>query len=274
MSRCNINCLHSAKWQARVHRQANALHSHILSLSAEQFLGRPMAVVSAIEEFGKGQSLPMVFRGAKLALARRIVAELPQKPKIVVEFGTFVGCSALAWADIVRNAAGSDPENVHVYTFELDPEMVKISRDLIKLAGVTDIVTVCEGQGSDSLKQLVADGKVKEGRVDMVFIDHWEKFYLPDLKLCEELKLFHKGSIVVADNTDFPGAPEYLAYVKKGGSGEKASVKYESVSHEAEEDSPDSRRPVSALELLNMVNRGWLTLNYQKVVEISTVVEV
>lgn len=89
------------------------------------------------------------------------------------------------------------------------------------------MIEVLVGSGSDSLKKLHAEGRVKSGEVDVVFIDHWEQHYLPDLKLCEELKLFHKGSVVLADNTDMPGAPDYLAYVKKGGDG---SVKYESES--------------------------------------------
>ena len=59
----------------------------------------------------------------------------------------------------------------------------------------------------------------------MAFIDHWERYYLPDLQWCEELGVFHKGSLVIADNTDIPGAPQYLKYVRAGGTG---SVKYDS----------------------------------------------
>lgn len=53
----------------------------------------------------------------------------------------------------------------------------------------------------------------------MLFLDHWEKFYVPDLRLCEELSLLKPGSVIVADNTDMPGAPDYLKYVEGGGEG-------------------------------------------------------
>jgi len=76
--------------------------------------------------------------------------------------------------------------------------------------------------------------------------DHWEDSYLPDLQLCEELSLFHKGSVVIADNVDFPGAPAYAAYVKAGGQ-EGAKVKYttESLASRPISDVPQ-RRPVSS----------------------------
>ena len=53
----------------------------------------------------------------------------------------------------------------------------------------------------------------------MLFIDHWEKFYLPDRRLCEELGLLKKGSVIVADNVDRSGAPEYRKYIESGGEG-------------------------------------------------------
>jgi catechol O-methyltransferase len=186
----------------------------------------------------------MIFRGAKLAVVSDILAKKDPKPKMIIEFGTFVGCSALAWGATLRDFHGSAASDIHVYTFELDAKMVQVSRDMIKLAQLDDIVTVVEGPGSESLKKLHAEGKVKGGQVDMVFIDHWEKMYLPDLQLCEELNVLRKGSIVVADNTDIPGAPVYLAYVKNGGSGKAGAVRFESISHEAVQTSGQRPGPV------------------------------
>jgi catechol O-methyltransferase len=50
---------------------------------------------------------------------------------------------------------------------------------------------------------------------DMVFIDHHKAVYLSDLKILIDQKFLKKGSVVIADNVRFPGAPEYLAYVEK-----------------------------------------------------------
>jgi catechol O-methyltransferase len=53
------------------------------------------------------------------------------------------------------------------------------------------------------------------GSVDFVFVDHAKEAYLPDLQRIEAEGWLHPGSIVVADNVRFPGAPDYHAYLKK-----------------------------------------------------------
>ena len=46
-----------------------------------------------------------------------------------------------------------------------------------------------------------------------MFIDHDKRAYLPDLQSVLDREWLHKGSIVVADNVRFPGAPKYRAYM-------------------------------------------------------------
>ncbi|KAH8899829.1 S-adenosyl-L-methionine-dependent methyltransferase [Thozetella sp. PMI_491] len=230
--------------------RAVALHSHIFSLPAEELQGQPWKLCRTIEDFANNEGLGMIYRQKKMEISRRALTGLDPKPKLILEFGTFVGVSAIGWAATLKELnPGAD--DVHLYTFELDPKMAQIARDLIKLAGLEDVVTIVVGPAAESLKQLHADGKVSPGKVDMAFIDHWEEHYKPDLQLCEQLKLFHVGSIVIADNTDMPGAPDYLEYVKKGGSGESGAVKYQSESYLTD---PEERGP--------------------KVVEISTIIAV
>jgi catechol O-methyltransferase len=60
----------------------------------------------------------------------------------------------------------------------------------------------------------------------VVLLDHWKDVYLSDLLLCEKLQVFHEGSIISADNTDYPGAPDYVKYVKRGGSGLLGATRY------------------------------------------------
>ena len=45
-------------------------------------------------------------------------------------------------------------------------------------------------------------------------IDHDKDAYLPDLERIAGERWLHPGSIVVADNFRFPGAPKYRAYIK------------------------------------------------------------
>uniref|UniRef100_A0A8C1KEN5 Transmembrane O-methyltransferase n=1 Tax=Cyprinus carpio TaxID=7962 RepID=A0A8C1KEN5_CYPCA len=47
-------------------------------------------------------------------------------------------------------------------------------------------------------------------RLDLVFMDHWKRCYLPDLQLLEGSGLLGEGSIILADNVIFPGAPNFL----------------------------------------------------------------
>ncbi|KAJ5354960.1 uncharacterized protein N7496_012172 [Penicillium cataractarum] len=214
-------------------KRATQLREYIFSQPANNFENNPWAVANAIDEFAETQGRMMIFKKAKLDVAQAQLTAQQPAPHTILEFGTFVGKSAIAWGAILRDIHGQNvPKDVNVYTFELDPQMVSLSRDLIKLAGLQDVVHVLEGPASDSLKKLHADGKVTS--VDMAFFDHWEEFYLPDLQLVEDLKLFRLGSLAIADNTDFPGAPDYLKYVKAGGRGVAGSVKYESQSFATE----------------------------------------
>jgi catechol O-methyltransferase len=48
-----------------------------------------------------------------------------------------------------------------------------------------------------------------------VFIDHDKTAYLPDLQRIVSERWLHPGSVVVADNVKFPGAPEYRTYLRE-----------------------------------------------------------
>ncbi|KEF51762.1 uncharacterized protein A1O9_12099 [Exophiala aquamarina CBS 119918] len=206
------------------------LHEYILSRPDLEtgLRNNPKAIVHAIEEFTRQQRM-IIYSETKLEKSRSILAEMDPPPKVLLEAGTYVGNSAIAWGDMLRTINGGNAEGVKVYTFELDEEFVKIARELVELAGLSDIVTVIQGKSTDSIRTLKEESGLDQ--IDVLFLDHWEEAYLPDLQLCEDLALFHKGSVVLADNTDYPGAPEYVKYVKAGGRGEQGHVKYESVSY-------------------------------------------
>ncbi|GIJ98201.1 hypothetical protein Aspvir_000316 [Aspergillus viridinutans] len=201
-----------------VEDRALALHEHIFAQPQERFANQPWELVKAIETFAQNKHM-MIFKENKLTLARQQLQGLQPPPKTIIEFGTL---------------------------------SAQVARDLIRLAGLEDLVRVLEGPAAESLKKLHIEGKVKPRAVDMAFFDHWEKFYLPDLQLCEDLNLFHTGSLVIADNTDFPGAPDYPAYVKAGGRGGKGTVRYDSQSLEAvaEEGHPSDAARFQALKSL------------------------
>lgn len=189
------------------------MHQFVFAQDLDKLRGNPAAVMSVIDEWMSSHGHMMTFKPSKVEVALEVLIQ--SKPKTVVELGTYVGFSALAWGKMMKDFH-SDLTGCKVVTMELSEEFANITSDFIKLAGLDDVVKVVQGQSATSLRQLAKHGI---DSIDYLFIDHWEKYYLSDLKLCEELDLLHPGSIIVADNTDMPGAPDYLEYVQGGGSG-------------------------------------------------------
>ncbi|CAK7245985.1 MAG: hypothetical protein STHCBS139747_007606 [Sporothrix thermara] len=245
-----------------VAERATQLHQHIISLPADQqavFKKDPSALATAIDTYARENGVPMLFGPAKMAQAQAALSSMEQPPRVLVEFGAYVGYSALRWAALLEEL--SKTKDVHVYTFELDPANAQIARDFAAAAGRSSQITVFDGPGDESLKKLVNDGVIPRGGVDVVFIDHWEPRYVPDLQVCEQLGVLRVGSLVIADNTDLPGAPDYVEYVQAGGSGKPGAVKYETKSYEADYSSEPPRQ-----------GGGPRSGNRPKIVEVTKVV--
>lgn len=134
-----------------------------------------------------------------------------EKPNVTVELGGYLGYSAILFADTMRRVHGVT-QGIHVWSLELNSDFAAIAREMVELSGLTEMVTFIVGPAEVSLRQLKEQGKVSE--VDLLFLDHEEELYVPDFKVCEELKLLKKGSVIVADNVVRPGAPEYRTLVR------------------------------------------------------------
>lgn len=131
-----------------------------------------------------------------------------EKPSTMIELGSYVGYSAILFGDALSRNGGK-----RFLGLELNPEMAAVANQLISLAGLQDISKVIVGSSDDLLKELVEDNTIQE--IELIFIDHWQDRYLPDLWLLEELNVLKPGkSILVADNVIMPGAPKYLNWVE------------------------------------------------------------
>jgi catechol O-methyltransferase len=195
----------------------------------------------------------MIFHQYKLDVARGILESMNPKPKVIVELGGYVGNSAVAWGAMLKEIHANDEaamKECKVFSCELESDFIRIARDFVDLAGLNDTVEIVQGPAAETLKKLQDERRLKS--IDMLFIDHWEKFYVSDLKVCEELGLLRPGCVVIADNTDIPGAPDYLKYVQKGGSGEESKVAYESKTYQttSEKGVPVSESHLSRIELV------------------------
>ncbi len=102
-----------------------------------------------------------------------------------VEVGSATGFGAINMGIAFERTGG------HLYTLEIDPQMVKECRENLKKAGLENTVTCIEG---DALKTL----PTLEGEFDFVFIDALKQDYLKYFKLLEpKLK---PGAVIVGDN--------------------------------------------------------------------------
>ncbi|EAW19076.1 putative O-methyltransferase [Aspergillus fischeri NRRL 181] len=147
---------------------ASALHEHIFTQPQERFANQPWELVKAMETFAQNKE--------QVNLSPSQLQILRPPPKTIIEFGTYVGNSAIAWGPILRDLHGEDVYDCSVYTSELSSVSAQVARALIQLAGMEDLICVLEGPAVESLKKLHIEGKVKPRAVDMAFFDHWEKF--------------------------------------------------------------------------------------------------
>ena len=145
--------------------------------------------------------MPISARGGDLLYALVRAA----RPQTVVEFGTSYGISTLYLAAAVQdNGIG------HVTTTELSATKVKAARANIEAAGLSDLVTVLEG---DALATLDA----VDGPIGLALIDGWKEMCLPFLRLIEDR--LAPGALVIGDDSTFGSMSDYVAYVRDPSNG-------------------------------------------------------
>jgi predicted O-methyltransferase YrrM len=138
------------------------------------------------------------------------------RPETVVEFGMSMGLSGIHLAAAVRdNGTG------RVVTTELSAAKVATAKKNFAAAGLSDVITVLEGDALETLKTV-------DGPVGFVLLDGWKEFYLPVIKLLEPR--LSPGALIVADNTSMAATLPYVDYVRDPANG------YISINFPAKED--------------------------------------
>ncbi|MBO5667295.1 MAG: O-methyltransferase, partial [Firmicutes bacterium] len=127
------------------------------------------------------------------ALLQQLV--LLRKPKNILEIGTAVGYGATCFATWAPEAT--------VTTIEYSPEMVEQARQNIEKRGLSDRVTVLEGDARQVLAQIAAERKENDPPYDFVFIDAGKGHYPEFWGL--SLPMMAKDCIVASDNVLFKG---------------------------------------------------------------------
>jgi catechol O-methyltransferase len=132
-------------------------------------------------------------------------------PKRLLELGTYCGYSGLRMARVM-------PAGAHLVSIEYNAENADIARRIWAHAGVGERLTVVVGtlgDGGATIERLRSEFGFGEGSLDFVFVDHDKSVYLSDLKRILQEGWLHAGSVVLADNIKFPGAPEYRSYMQE-----------------------------------------------------------
>lgn len=125
----------------------------------------------------------------------RILAETIDA-KNVVELGTSNGHSSIWIALALRKTGGK------LITHEIDPDTAALARKNFAAAGVSDLITIVEGDAHQTVSQ-------HKGPIDLVFIDADKQGYLD--YFTKLLPLVRPGGLIVAHNMNARMAdPAYL----------------------------------------------------------------
>ncbi len=194
----------TTEWQVGDGREA-ALANYVVTHARP---GDVDDVIHVIDRFCRHHSYLINVGEEKGKILDRAVDRV--RPRRLLELGTYCGYSALRMARRM-------PPDAHLYSVEFNSANADIARRIFAHAGVDARVTVVTGtlgDGGDTLRRLREEHGFRQGSVDLVFIDHDKAAYLPDLQRIQEEGWLHPGSVVVADNILFPGAPEYRSYMR------------------------------------------------------------
>lgn len=167
--------------------------------------GDPQSVLDSIDKFSENEWAMHVGQ-VKGAIMDKVVTETD--PTICLELGTYCGYSAIRISRLLK-------PGTRFLTIENCPANAVVAQQMIDFAGVQDKVKILQGSSQEILPRLKMEHQVHT--LDFVFIDHWSECYAPDTKLLEECGLLRKGSVLLADNVVYPGAPDFLEYVRTSG---------------------------------------------------------
>lgn len=165
-------------------------------------------VIRVIDDFCLNRSVMINVGDEKGEILDRAVRRA--SPHLLLELGTYCGYSALRMARVM-------PAGARLCSIEFSPANAAIARRIWSHAGIGDQLTVVVGtlgDGGSTIERLRTEHGFGEETVDFVFVDHDKAAYLPDLERILEERWLHPGSIVVADNVRFPGAPQYRAHLE------------------------------------------------------------
>lgn len=141
-----------------------------------------------LEDYAQKNSVPIV--EPETARLLTVMTEI-KKPENVLEIGCAIGYSAILMSEGLH-------EGGKITTIEYNADMVKIARENIKKAGLSDVITVVEADAKDYLSYIDGDEVY-----DIIFLDGPKAHYVYMLDEC--VRLLKKGGLLISDNVLYKG---------------------------------------------------------------------
>ena len=138
-------------------------------------------LICELEKEARQQEVPIVRPETKELLK---VLELQKNPQQLLEVGTAVGFSAIYMSRYMQTGG-------HITTIENYPPRIQKAKENFERAGVSDRITLLEGDAAEILKTL-------QGPYDMIFMDAAKGQYIHFLP--EVLRLLPVGGLLISDN--------------------------------------------------------------------------
>jgi len=167
----------------------------------------PKEVLGIFEEFSQQKEWLKICGRKKTEIIRRACSSTSLEPRLFLEFGCFLGYSAIQ----ARLALGNGGKVVSV---ESDPLNAALAINVIQKAGLSDSIIVKLGRSTEVIQSLT-DEKVGSLKPTVIFLDHRGTIYHKDMLALEEAGLIRAGTEILADNVLCPGAPIFAHYVKE-----------------------------------------------------------
>lgn len=194
----------TTEWQVGDGRE-EALAQYVVANAREADLDD---AIRTVDEFAYNESFLINVGDEKGEILDAAIRKA--SPRLLLELGTYCGYSALRTARVM-------PDGAHLVSLEFSEANADIARRILTHAGVAHRVSVVHGtlgDGGLTAGLLEAEHGFTDGALDFVFLDHDKDAYLPDLQMIIARNWLHAGSIAVADNIKFPGAPKYREFMQ------------------------------------------------------------
>ncbi|XP_078524055.1 catechol O-methyltransferase-like isoform X1 [Lissotriton helveticus] len=168
--------------------------------------GDPQSVLDTIDKYCYEKEWAMNVGDEKGSILDKILVET--NPSMCLELGAYCGYSAVRIAQLLKPGS-------RLISVDINAANLVVAKQTVEHAGLQDKVQFVEGPSNEVIPQLKK--KYEVDTFDFVFIDHFKDAYTSDTQLLETCGLLKKGSVLVADNVIWPGAPEFLEYVRTSG---------------------------------------------------------